>query len=122
MFALAMTKHGHEILDQFIHHVGYRARLTNERKVLFFGFFKVGRGTNKEPDCVFCTEVEASELLELFVLAQPFLCWELVALAASLQVDTRFSTIPCILELGLHARAEDRCALPDSSVVSGNQH
>jgi hypothetical protein len=84
------------ILDQFIHHVGYRACLTNERKVLFFGFFKVGSGTNKEPDCVFCTEVEASELLELFVLAQPFLCWELVALAASLQVDTRFSTIPCI--------------------------
>jgi hypothetical protein len=55
------------------------------------------------------------------VLAQPFLCWERAALVASLQGDTQFSMIPCILELGVRARVEDRCALPDSSVVSGNQ-
>jgi len=42
-FAEAQTKHGHEILDQFIHHVGYRTRLTHESKVLFLGFFKSGR-------------------------------------------------------------------------------
>src|SRR5260370_39852101 len=52
-----MTKHDHELLNQFIHHVGRRTRLTHESKALFLGFFKVGRGTNKEPDRIFGGEV-----------------------------------------------------------------
>ena len=35
--------------------------------------------------------------------------------------DEGFSTIPCILELGVHARAEDHCAPPASSVLSHTQ-
>src|SRR5260370_40308239 len=63
----------------------------------------------------------AKALLEPLVLAQPFLCWERDAPAASLTVDTRCSTIPCTLELGVHARAEDHCAPLDSSVRSHTQ-
>jgi hypothetical protein len=77
-----MTKHVHELLNHFIQHVGRRTLLTHESKVLFLGFFKIGRGTNKEPDRIFGGEVEASALLEPLVLAQPFLCWEPDALAA----------------------------------------
>ena len=116
-----MTKHGHELLDQFIHHVSRWTRLAHNSKVLPLGLVKVSRGTNKEPDGIFRREVEASEPLEPLVLAQPCLYWEQDALAVSLTVDTRFSVIPCTLELGVHARAEGHCAPPGSSVLSHTQ-
>src|ERR1700730_18668906 len=56
-FSLAMTKHGHELPDQFIHHVGYRTRLTHESQLLFLGVFKIGRGADKEPERIFGAQV-----------------------------------------------------------------
>jgi len=56
-FPLPMTKHIHEVLDQFIHQIGRWRSLTNESEVLSLSLIQISRTAHEEPDRIFRGEI-----------------------------------------------------------------